>query len=189
MSAMRAMRVMRVNGLTTTLGLGAAAAILLVFTQHLAAPLFGSSNVLALYWIGCTITYASLLGGTPRRALRNGVAALFGAIVIALVSDGLGSLAVGLAIVLGVVRSGFEYSMKPLRAIATESLLLMLGLGFASWIAWPGWLGDAAALWAFALVQSLYFLVPGRRRLNRVSEAGDPFDRARARVLGVLEET
>jgi hypothetical protein len=46
---------------------------------------------------------------------RDGRKCLFDATVIALLSDGLGSLAVGLTIVLAVERSGFEYFMQPLR--------------------------------------------------------------------------
>jgi hypothetical protein len=179
---------MRINGMTSTLCLGAAAAIALVFSQHVAAPLIGSSNVLALVLVGFTVSYAALLGATPRRALRNGAAALAGSIIVALFSDGVVGLALGQAIVLGAIRSGLEYSMKPARAVVVESILLVLGLGFAFWIAWPGWLGEAAGLWGFALVQCLYFIVPGRRRADRRERAGDPFDRAREQLLTLLEE-
>jgi hypothetical protein len=179
---------MRVNGLTSSLCFGAAAAIAFVFAQHLAAPLVGSAKVLVFYLAGCTIAYAALLGSTPRRAIRNAAAAFVGTILVVMLSTGMGGLAVGLTSVLALVRSGLEYSMKPARGLVIETLLGGLGLGFASWVASPGWLGDAAGFWAFALVQSLYFLVPGRGRNEAQTGMGDPFERARERLLGLLDE-
>ncbi len=179
---------MRVNGLTSSLCFGAASAIAFVFVQHLAAPLVGSANVLIFYLTGCTIAYAALLGSTPRRAIRNAAAALMGTMLVVMVSSGIGGLAIGLTSVLALVRSGLEYSMKSARGLVIEVLLGGVALGFASWVASPGWLGDAAGLWAFALVQSLYFLVPGRGRKETLTGMGDPFERARERLLGLLEE-
>jgi hypothetical protein len=48
-------------------------------------------------------------------------------------------------------------------------------------------LGQAASLWAFALVSSLYFLVPARSRAGRGDEIGDPFERASERIRGLLD--
>jgi hypothetical protein len=178
---------MRVNGLAGSLCFGAAAAIALVFVQHLAAPFLPSSRVLVFYLAGVTIAYAALLGSTPRRAIRNGAAAFFGATIVVMASTGMTALAVGLATLLALVRSGLEYSTKPARAIVIEMTLGGLGLAFASWLATPGWSGDALGLWGFALVQSLYFLVPGRGREKSGIGIGDPFERARERLLGLLE--
>jgi hypothetical protein len=178
---------MKRHGSTRTLCFGATMAIALAFVQLIAAPWIGRSHGLALYLGACVVAYAALLGGAPREALRNGGAALAGAAVVALVVDDLSGLAVGLTIVLSLVRSGLEPTMPPARALVVEAALGILALGFASWIAWPGILGDAAALWGFALVQSLYFLVPGRsRRLQEVA-GRDPFDRAREELLGILD--
>jgi len=179
---------MRVNGLTSSLCFGAAASIAFVFLQPLAAPLLGSPNVIACYLSGCTIVYAALLGSTPRRAIRNATAAMMGAILVVMVSNGMQGLAIGLASVLALVRSGLEYSTRPARALVLEMLLGGSALAFASWVASPGWLGDAAGLWAFALVQSLYFLVPGRFRKGAEAAVGDPFESARERLLALLEE-
>lgn len=181
---------MRVNGLTSSLCFGAAAAIAFVFAQHLAAPLLGSANVFVFYWTGCTIVYAALLGSSPRRSIRNAAAAFVGSLFVVALASGTGGLAIGLTAVLALVRSGLEYPIKPARGFVIETLLGGLALGFASWVASPGWLGDAAGFWAFALVQSLYFLVPGRGRgrTSALTEAGDPFERARERLIGLLEE-
>ena len=179
---------MRRNGFTRSLLFGAAVSVAFVFAQHLAAPLVGSARVLAFYLAGCTIVYAALLGSTPRRAIRNTVAASMGATLVVMVSTGGGGLAIGLTMVLAFIRSGLEFSVKPARAIVIEILLGGLALGFASWVASPGWLGDAAGLWAFALAQSLYFLVPNLSRRSEAAGMGDPFERARERLVGLLDE-
>ncbi len=179
---------MRVQNLTSSLAFGAAAAISFVFARHLAGPLLGSTNVFVFYLAGCTVAYAAMLGATPRRAARNAAAAFLGAGFVVLFSSGTVALVIGLCSVLGLVRSGLEYSTKGVRGLSIEMLLGGLGLGFGWWVASPGWLGNAAGLWAFALVQSLYFLVPGRSRKSRESDVGDPFERARERLLGLLEE-
>lgn len=179
---------MTVNGLIRSLYFGAAAAIALVFAQHLAAPFLGSTKVFEFYLAGSTIAYAALLGSTPQRSIRNAAAAFAGSMLVVMVSGGMAGLAIGLTCVLAMVRSGLEYSTKPIRAIAIETTLGGLALGFAAWVAWPGWLGAAAGLWAFALVQSLYFLVPVRLRDRSKTDRGDPFDRARERLLVLLEE-
>jgi len=179
---------MRVQNLTSSLAFGAAAAISFVFARHLAGPLLGSTNVFVFYLAGCTVAYAAMLGATPRRATRNAAAAFFGAGFVVLFSSGTAALVIGLCSVLGLVRSGLEYSTKGARGLAIEMLLGGLGLGFAGGVTSPGWLGDAAGLWAFALVQSLYFLVPGRNRKNGENSVGNPFERARERLLCVLEE-
>ena len=179
---------MTVNGLMRSLYFGAAAAIALVFAQHLAAPFLGSTKVFEFYLAGTTIAYAALLGSTPQRSIRNAAAAFVGSMLAVMVSGGMAGLAIGLTCVLALVRSGLEYSIKPIRAIAIEATLGGLALGFAAWVALPGWLGASAGLWAFALVQSLYFLVPGRLRDRGKTDLGDPFDRARERLLVLLEE-
>jgi hypothetical protein len=179
---------MRSNGLTKTLCFGAAAAIAFVFAQHLAAPLVGSGDVFVFYMSGCTIAYAAMLGSTPRRAARNAAAAFMGTVLVVMITSGMGGFVIGLTSVIALVRSGLEYSRGPARGLVIELLLGGLGLGFASWVASPGWLGTAAGLWAFSLVQSLYFLVPGLGRKESETGLGDPFERARERLLGLLEE-
>jgi hypothetical protein len=148
----------------------------------------GSVDVLVFYLGSCTIAYAALLGSTPRRAVRNAAAALVGTLLVVMLTSGLVGLAIGLAGVLALVRSGLEHPMKPTRGFVIETLLVGLGLGFAFWVSWPGWLGNAAGLWAFSLVQSLYFLVPGRGHGRAEPDAGDPFESARERLLGLLED-
>jgi len=179
---------MRARSLSGTLCFGAAAAVASVFVQQLTSPLLGHSNGLALYWVCCTIAYAALLGPTRRRALRNGFAALAGSSLAAVLTPDLSTLAVGLAVVLALVRSGLELRMRPARAIGVETGIGLLALAFAAWIAGPGPISQAVALWGFALVQGLYFLVPGHRSGKRPRQGADAFDRARAQLLRLLGE-
>ena len=172
---------MRRNGLTKSLCFGAVASIAFVFAQHVGAPLVGSVDVLVFYLGSCTIAYAALLGSTPRRAVRNAAAALVGTMLVVMLTGGLAGLAIGLAGVLALVRSGLEFPMKPARGFVIETLLMGLGLGFAFWVSSPGWLGTAAGLWAFALVQSLYFLVPGRGRGRSTTPRRGPARRSARR--------
>ncbi|MAG29670.1 MAG: hypothetical protein CL908_02105 [Deltaproteobacteria bacterium] len=179
---------MRIDGLTKSLVFGAGAAITLVFVLHLAAPLVGAVDAVGLYLVVCTVAYAALLGACARQAWRNAIAALAGSVVVVLLGGGLWGLAIGLTCVLGLVRSGLERRMRPARALVVETLLGLFALGFSAWIVAPGWLGMAVSLWAYVLVQSLYFLVPGRGHSKSGGDPGDPFERAHERLLGLLEE-
>ncbi len=179
---------MRVNRLGRSLVFGAGVAISLVFVQHLAAPFVGSASVLSIYLSAATIAYCVLIASTPQHALRNAMVALGGCVLVTMMAGGITGLSIGLTGVIAFVRSGLEYSVTPVRALVLESLLGGLALGFGSWIASPGWFGFACGLWGFALVQSLFFLQP-EARLRRASvTTGDRFDRARERILVLLEQ-
>lgn len=72
------------------------------------------------------------------------------------------------------------------RAFAWGAVLAVAGLVFARWLLTPSLLGGALALWGFGFVASLRCLVPGAEPC--IPEDGDPFERARARALALLEE-
>jgi hypothetical protein len=179
---------MRSHGLTKSLCFGAAAAIAFFFVLHLGAPLVGSTDVFVFYLSGCTIAYAAMLGSTPRRAARNAAAAFMGTVVVGMFTSGMLAFVIGLTSVIALVRSGLEYPARSVRGVVIELLLGGLGLGFAAWVASPSWVGAAAGFWAFSLVQSLYFLVPGFGVRESQADSGDPFERAREQLLGLLEE-
>ena len=179
---------MRIDGLGPSLVFAAGVAIALVFAMHLAAPLLGSGQTLTLYLVAATAAYAGGLAATPRAALRNALVALLGGGIAAGLAGGIGGLAIGLTLVLGFVRSGLEHRRPALRALVLEGGLALLALGFAAWLHGPGWLGVAVALWGYALVQSLYFLATGARLARLDLGEGDPFERAEARLCGLLDE-
>jgi hypothetical protein len=179
---------MRVNSLVRSLFFAAVISAGFVLAEPLATRFMGLATFVAIYLMGCTIAYAGLIADTTGRAIRNTAVAGAASFVVLMITSGIAGLAVGLAGVLAFVRSGFEFSTRPARAIVVESMLAGLGLAFASWLASPGWPGIALGLWGFALVQSLYFLIPGHGQRISKPGVGDPFDQARDQLLRILEE-
>ena len=175
-------------GFLTTLLFGVVASMALVVGQLVAAPWIGAGNVLALLLIAIAVGYAALLGHTARRRLGNGAAALAGALLVGVLAHSVSELALGLALVVALVRGLGARRARPLRALLVEIALGAGGLCLARWLAVPGVLGVAAAFWGYALVQSLYYLVPGGGGQRLANEHGDPFERARARLSALLEE-
>ena len=74
------------------------------------------------------------------------------------------------------------------RAAATTALFILAGLALASWLAVPGLLGGALALWGFGLVLSLRVLLPGSGAEPPPACGDDAFEAARARALALLEQ-
>jgi hypothetical protein len=149
----------------------------------------GGPAARALYLVAVTAVYA---GGLGRGAGRRGAALLIVAVaggVMAAIARGLPELCLGLAVVLGTVRSGFLHRMPSARAVAIETVLLVGGLVFVRFLAGGGPHGGALALWGFYLVQSCFFLVGGVRPRAADGRPLDPFDDACARAAEVLERS
>jgi hypothetical protein len=135
---------------------------------------------------------AQLAATAPSRRRGLAAAALCGGL-------GLGVLALRLplaqtallgAALFGACRSGFLFRQRPARALAVEALLLAGGLALAGWLAgpWPSLRSLALGCWGFWLVQSAYFLVGGvSARSDDDAAAGDAFERARSRILALLD--
>ncbi|RIL01431.1 MAG: hypothetical protein DCC71_17730, partial [Proteobacteria bacterium] len=66
--------------------------------------------------------------------------------------------------------------------------LLGGGLALARFVAAPGALGIALALWSFYGVQSAFFLAGGVRERAADGAGADRFERARRRALALLED-
>lgn len=157
-----------------------------------AAPVIGLWHALALYLGAVTVLYVA--GVVPRRAgarsaarrliVGAGAGLLAGVLVVCARSTG--ELAIGLAALLGVVRSGLLYRTAPLRAVATEVLLLGAGLLFARALAGYSLASIALALWGFLLVQSCFFLIAGTRARTHAASDVDPFDAAHRRATELL---
>jgi hypothetical protein len=179
---------MKVNGFFSSLVFAAIAAILLVFMQHVFSPVIGYWNVLVIHLAGSVVVYAATIGKTLHQALRNGCVAGLGAGAVVMMATSTGEVALGLTVVLGLVRTGLDSAFRNPRRIFVEGGLAVAALGFASWLSSPSWLGAAAALWGYSLVQSLYFLVPMSDRKGQGVEERDAFDQARERLLVLLEE-
>lgn len=183
---------MRVRSLGSSLVFAAAAAIAAPFTQHVFSPVVGTWSAFAFHLGLCGVAYAAMLGRTMRASLRNALVAAAGAgAVFALTRGpmvGMGEVAIGLTLVLALVRSGLDSGGRRGRAILLEAVLGVMSLAVAGWLASPGWLGGAMALWGYGLVQSLYFMFPESQRSSSGEDGVDPFDRARDRILSMLGE-
>jgi hypothetical protein len=94
-----------------------------------------------------------------------------------------GHTAVASAGLIACGRSGILYRSRPLRALVLESLLAAGGLVFAGQLAGASL---ALAAWGYFLVQSLFFLVGGIEARPDPGPA-DPFERARAELLALLD--
>jgi len=152
-----------------------------------AGPVVGIRRSIVLYLVGLVATYVAGIGPSPRYGLRAGVAAAAFGSLLACATRSLGELALGLGIVLAVARSGVLHRMSGARAVVIEAALVAGGLVFARWLAGPSLLSLMLALWGFLLVQSLYFLVGGRRARRSESGWRDPFEAAHDRALALLD--
>jgi hypothetical protein len=153
-----------------------------------AGPAIGARAALSLHLVACAAIYVA--GLTPSRVHGIGaaiVAAMLSALFAAVARDP-AVVALGAAIGVGVCRSGLLYRARPARALATEIGLLGGGLLLARFLAAPGVLGIALALWGFFLVQSAFFLIAGAAPRPRNTPGIDPFDSAHRRALTLLEE-
>jgi hypothetical protein len=152
-------------------------------------PVLGVWHARALYLILATAAYVA--GLSTRRARAVPIAALILMLGggIAIVATSTTALAVGLAVLLGGARSGVLYRASPVRAVATEALLVVAGLLFARFLGGFGLVATALAIWGFLLVQSVFFLVGGVRLRPIVERGADPFEEAHKRALVLLDRT
>jgi len=175
-------------GFTRALGLAVVASMALVVAQLVAGPWIGVSAATSLALAALAVGYAALLAESPRRRVGNAIAALAGALLVLSLARTGSEVALGLAVVVGLVRGTGDRRRSSSRALAIELGLGVGGLSLARWLALPGVLGTGAAFWGYALFQCLYPLVQrASSRPTRRGE-GDPFDRARVRLERLLEQ-
>jgi hypothetical protein len=174
---------MRWNGFLGTLLFGALAAASVLATSLLSLP---GGLGLHLLLLACVyvIGLAPSAAGSARAAWPTGVLAL----AVWLWSENVAQAALGAALLVGVGRSVIVYRAPALRGLALESILIGAGLGMARGLLGPGVGSLALAVWAFFLVQSLYFWIPGIRAQDAAECGADPFEQARRRLLRVLED-
>lgn len=151
------------------------------------APWIGASAALSLYLACVAAVY--VFGLTADRARGLAAALLAGSLAAAFaaITRDPAVVALGAAIGIGLARSALLHRRSTPRAIATEATLLGAGLLLARFLAAPGLLGVALALWGFFLVQSVFFAIGGASERRGDAGAIDPFDRARRQMMEVLE--
>ncbi len=179
---------MRGDSLPGSLALGAGAALASIPWTMVAGPVFGRLWAVAAYCLGAVVLYVAAIAPSLRRGVEIGALAALAAAAVAVLAPWPSEAILGAALILAVARSGFLYRSRPARAVALESALAGGGLAFAGVLAAPTLLGAALAIWAFFLVQSLFFVAGGVEARGSDEPHVDPFERARKRALALMEE-
>lgn len=151
-------------------------------------PFFGHFWALAGYCLAAAALYAGVIAPSWPRGVATGAAAGLAAAVVAVLATTPSEAILGAALILAVARSGFLYRGKPARTVVLEAALIFGGLLFARALAGPTLLSAGLAIWAFFLVQSLFFLAGGVREREGDEPRIDPFERARKQALALMEE-
>jgi len=177
---------LRWDGFGRSLAFAACAAAGLPVAVTFGGPLFGSAGAARLYAIAAAGIYGTgLCPDRSRRVAALAFAALAGG-VLALLPLDLRATAVGAAGIVAFARGVLLAPTRDLRALAIEAVLGVAGLAVAAHFARGGLFALCLALWGYFLVQSGYLLIGGRAA--RTDEtARDPFDRARERLVRLLE--
>jgi hypothetical protein len=178
---------MRIDSFGRSAIFAAAVALGWIAWLGIAGLAMGVAIARALYFVAATALYTGALAPTPSR--RMSTTLLVGAVglLLAAVAGGGAELALGLAIVLGTVRSVFLHRASSARAVVVEGVLLVGGLVFARFLASGTAQPTAFALWGFFLVQSCFFLVGGIEVRRADGRHPDPFEEAHARAIEVIE--
>ena len=177
----------RSNSFARSVGFAVLAAAGLLPWLLMVRPIVGTWNAQVLYLVGVTVCYIASLKPLSASVLRVAVTAALAAGTAALAARTTSELAISLAAIVGIARSGFLYRAAPARAALLEAMLLVGGLLFARFLSGPDAASVALALWGFLLVQSLFFLAAGvqpRGAAHRI----DPFEEAHRRALALLDE-
>jgi hypothetical protein len=165
---------------------GAAAACGVMPWLLVVAPLWGVRGALAAYLVAGTAAYVAAIAPARRRGCGCGaLVGLLGAGLAVLAHAG-PALAVGLAVLLALARSGVLYRARPARAAVLEITLVAGGLLFARFLAGSSLFSVMLALWSFVLVQSVFFLVGGVHARESAAHK-DPFDAAYERATAALD--
>ncbi len=171
-----------------TLAFGLVAALASIPWAMVLGPFFGHSWALAGYCLAAVALYVAVIARSwPRGVATGGVAGLAAA-AVAILATAPSEAILGAAMILAVARGGFLYRGKPARTVVLEAALILGGLLFARALAGPTLLSAGLAVWAFFLVQSLFFLAGGVRERESDEPRIDPFERARKRALALMEE-
>ena len=181
---------MRLGNLFGNLLFAAIAGLATVAYSLVAPPVFGFWGFSTAWLVWCLVlTVSYLVAIAPRlgRGLRIGFVAGAIGVGICVVAPGAGAALLGMAMLLGLMRSGFLFPRRLSRAVAVE-----LGLGgvsglLAGSLAGPSPLSLGIAVWGFFLAQSLFFVIGGIK-VWRPSVTEDAFEKARREAVRVMED-
>jgi hypothetical protein len=176
----------RWNGFGRAVGFALVAAGALLAAQVLLAPLLGARATLRGFAVASAVVYLAGLGPSWRRGAAAAIAAGAAGLVLLALPIPVAQTAAAAAGLVAVGRSAILYRSRPLRALVLEVALTAGGLVLASRLVGGGIASLALAAWGYFLVQSLFFLVGGIEARPDPGPA-DPFERARAQLLALLD--
>jgi hypothetical protein len=178
---------MRLGNLAGGLLFAAVAGLATVAYSLIVPPLVGFGAAW-LWWCLClTACYLVAIAPNLRRGIRIGVLSAVLGVGIYLLAPGFSAAMLAMAVLLGLMRSGFLFPRRLGRAVAVE-----LGLGsgaglLAGSLVGPSSLSLGIAVWSFFLVQSLFFVIGGLE-VWRPGSTEDPFDKAHRQAVRLMED-
>lgn len=176
----------RIETFGGAVGFAAVAAIAWVPWGSVVAPFTGGAPALSFYMVAVVTAYvAALAAGRPAAVRLVAVTLVLGGAAL-LATRSVGELALALAVVVSVLRSGIVFGPPTARSMVAELVLIGGGLMLARVLAaaWPPVAG-VVALWGFFLVQSVYFLLGDMDA--RADAPADAFETAYRRAVELLE--
>ncbi|MEE8410106.1 MAG: hypothetical protein V3T05_10895 [Myxococcota bacterium] len=178
---------MRWNNFPRSVVFAAVAGLGLVPVLLFAGRFLGQHRALSVYLVGVIMLYVG--GMAPKWSQGIRIAFLAGVLgtAVAILASTVTELAAGGALVLAICRSVFLYRSEPGRALLIETGVGGVSLLVAYYLAGPSLLALGLALWAFLLVQSVFFLIGGVKKRDPEADGRDPFDVARARAIELVE--
>jgi len=177
---------MRWNGFGSSLVFAAVGAAGLALAALVLVPPLHLRTLVAVYAVAAASLYVMGIAPSRARGLAAGALASALGVGLLLLPLRLPGLLIGAALVVSLCRSGFLYRSRPLRAVALEAALCGGGLALASLLAEGGVASLALGFWGYFLVQSVFFVIGGVAPREQETPP-DPFDRARASLLALLD--
>ena len=171
-----------------SLGFGLVAALTAFMWTALCARWLSAEASLGLFALFAAALYPLAVAPDLSRGVRGMLMSVAAAAVAAAALWGAGERLLLAMLLLALVRSGYLYRRRPSRALALEAGLALVGWLFAVVVTGPhpGALDSALCVWAYLLVQSLYYLVG--EQLEGAPSTLDPFERARDRARELMGE-
>ena len=169
-----------------TLAFGLLAGLAFPGFALLTSPLLTTSGALGFFLSSGAIGYAALLGAGWRERAKGALIASAFVLPTALFLDGVGALAMAAALAVAVARARLLGGQDPVRTLATEGGLALAGFGFVAALRGPDWPSISLALWAWFLVQSVYFMIEAGSPDPDAGEV-DAFDLATREIVRILD--
>ena len=162
----------------------AAFALLWILTT---APLFGYGGAAGTCALALVVLHPLFVAPTVERGAAATALAFTLAIPVACLRLAPFTTFAWTAVLLGLVRSTLLYPAPFARALLTEACLGCAGLLALAYFDDGGITGAVFGLWSFWLVQAAFCLVPGESPPPHAQRPVDPFERAQAAALLVLD--